>query len=71
MIEARRVIPFFPEERAVQQDEFDRAVLSRLPLAEAILSLWSWVSDDDHLADLYERHRGGCYEKKITFPLLT
>lgn len=52
------------------QQDFDREVLSRLPLAEAVLSLWQWVCDEDHLADLYDRHRGGCYEKKITFPLL-
>jgi Transposase DDE domain len=53
----------------VQQD-FDREVLSRLPLAEAVLSLWQFVGDDEHLDVLYERHRGGTYQKKITFPLL-
>jgi hypothetical protein len=53
----------------VQQD-FDREVLSRLPLAEAVLSLWQFVCDDEHLDGLYHRHRGGTYEKKITFPLM-
>jgi hypothetical protein len=53
----------------VQQD-FDREVLSRLPLAEAVLSLWQFVCDDEHLDGLYDHHRGGTYEKKITFPLM-
>jgi hypothetical protein len=45
-------------------------VLSRLPLAEGVLSLWQFVCDDEHLDLLYDRHRGGTYEKKITFPLM-
>jgi hypothetical protein len=53
----------------VHQD-FDREVLARLPLAEAVLSLWLFVCDDDHLNLLYDRHRGATYEKKITFPLM-
>jgi Transposase DDE domain len=53
----------------VHQD-FDREVLSRLPLAEAVLALWQFVCDDEHLDVLYDRHRGGTYEKKITFPLM-
>jgi hypothetical protein len=53
----------------VQQD-FDQEVLSRLPLAEAVLSLWQFVCYDDHLDLLYERHRGGTYQKKITFPVM-
>jgi hypothetical protein len=52
------------------QQDFDREVLSRLPLAEAVLSLWQFVCDDANLDDLYERHRGRTYQKKITFPLL-
>jgi hypothetical protein len=53
----------------VHQD-FDREVLSRLPLAEAVLSLWQFVCDDDALDDLYDRHRGRTYQRKITFPLI-
>jgi hypothetical protein len=52
------------------QQDFDREVLSRLPLAEAVLVLWQFVCDDQDLDDLYERHRGRTYHKKITFPLL-
>src|SRR4051794_9249841 len=39
--------------------DVDRAVLSRLPLAEATLHLWSWMADDDHLDDLFARLRVG------------
>jgi Transposase DDE domain len=53
----------------VPQD-FDREVLSRLPLAEAILTPWQFVCDDSCLDDLYDRHRGRTYERKITFPLM-
>jgi Transposase DDE domain len=52
------------------QQDFDREVLSRLPLAEAVLSLWQFVCADEPLDVLYDRHRGGTYEKKITFPLM-
>jgi hypothetical protein len=40
------------------QQDFDREVLSRLPLAEAVLVLWQFVCDDQDLDDLYEHHRG-------------
>jgi Transposase DDE domain len=50
--------------------DFDREVLSRLPLAEAVLLLWQFVCDDPSLDDLYDRRRGRTYQKKITFPLL-
>ena len=52
------------------QQDFDREVLCRLPLAEAVLSLWQFVCADDCLDDLYNRHRGRTYPKKITFPLM-
>ena len=52
------------------QQDFDREVLSRLPLAEAVLVLWQFVCDDQVLDDLYDCHRGRTYQKKITFPLL-
>jgi hypothetical protein len=53
----------------VHQD-FDREVLSRLPLAEATLTLWQFVCDDSCLDDLYDRHRGRTYERAITFPVM-
>src|SRR5215468_10097968 len=50
--------------------DFDREVLSRLPLAEATLTLWQFLCDDDTLGQLYDRHRGRTYERKITFPVM-
>ena len=44
--------------------------LARLPLAEATLTLWQFIGNDDALDGLYERHRGRTYERKITFPLM-
>lgn len=48
-------------------EAFDREVLTHLPLAEATLVLWRWICDDQSLDDLFQRHRGACYEKKISF----
>jgi hypothetical protein len=38
-----------------------REILERMPLAEAVLTLWSWAGDEDHLGQIFERHRGRCY----------
>lgn len=43
------------------------AVLARMPLAEAVLLLWKWGADADRLNGVFERHRGSCYEKAISF----
>jgi hypothetical protein len=51
--------------------QFARAVLRRLPLAEATVRLWRWVGDAGTLDDLFERHRGACYTDKLTFPVIT
>jgi DDE family transposase len=50
--------------------EFAREILSRLPLAEAVLSLWRWVADPLVLLSVFARHRGGGYEKEISFGVL-
>src|ERR1700682_1321896 len=50
-------------------NDFAREVCQRLPLAEASLALLDFVTDDDFLHELYQQHRGACYEKVITFPL--
>ena len=47
--------------------EFAREILSRLPLAEAVLSLWRWVADPLFLLSMFVRHRGQGYEKEISF----
>ena len=46
---------------------FALEVLSRLPLAEAFYSLWGYVASDAVLDDLFESHRGRCYEDKLSF----
>jgi hypothetical protein len=51
-------------------DPLARPVLERLPLAEAVLLLWSWVAEDRFLEDLFQQHRGRNYTKVIAFPLI-
>jgi hypothetical protein len=50
--------------------EVAREVLSRLPLAEAVLRLWRWVADPLFLLSLFARHSGRGYEKEISFGVL-
>jgi Transposase DDE domain len=57
------------EERAMEA-EFAREILSRLPLAEAVLSLWRWVADPLFLLSVFARHRGQGYEKESSFEVL-
>ncbi len=47
--------------------EFSREVLSRLPLAEAVLSLWRWVADPLFLPRVFAREKGLGYEKGLRF----
>jgi hypothetical protein len=51
-------------------DPLARLVLERLPLAEAVLSVWSWIAEDAFLDALFDGHRGRSYAKVISFPLL-
>lgn len=51
-------------------DDLAPAVLARLPLAEAVLLVWRYLADETVLEDLYERHRGACYHKVLSFPTL-
>src|SRR5437764_11726456 len=45
-------------------------VLERLPLAEAVLLAWSHVAEEGYLRELFDQHRGACYEKQLSFPVL-
>jgi len=45
-------------------------IMARMPLAEAVLTVWRWISDGAHLESLFERHRGRSYERVLSFPLL-
>jgi hypothetical protein len=51
-------------------DRLAREVIARLPLAEAVLLVWSHLADETFLLDLFEAHRGRCYQKVLTFPVL-
>ncbi len=51
-------------------DEFQRQTLQRLPLAEAALRVWAWITDAPFLNQLYQRHRGRSFEKVLTFPVM-
>lgn len=44
--------------------------LQRMPLAEAVLTLWRHVADEAALQEVFERYRGRCYEKVISFGLV-
>jgi hypothetical protein len=54
-------------EEGAMEAEFAHEVLSRLPLAEAVLSLWRWVADPLFLLSVFARHGGQGYEKEISF----
>ena len=47
-----------------------RQILARLPLAEAVLTLWRWVADADALDQIFDENRGRCYQKILTFSLI-
>lgn len=49
----------------------DKEVLRRLPLAEAVLRVLAFVIEESFLKSIYERHRQRCYDKFISFALLT
>jgi len=45
-------------------------VLARMPVAEAVLTLWCWVADATYLDKVFEQNRGRCYEKILSFSLM-
>lgn len=47
---------------------FDRAVLDRLPLAEAVLTCWRSLLNESLLNATYDRHRGRCHTRLLSFP---
>jgi hypothetical protein len=48
----------------------DPLYLARMPLAEAALSVWRYVFDDNRLQEFWEQGRGRCYERVICFPTM-
>jgi Transposase DDE domain len=51
-------------------ERLERDVLARVPLAEAVLLVWSHLADEPFLRDLFQRQRGRCYQKVLSFPVL-
>jgi len=51
-------------------DGFSYEVLSRLPLADAVLSLFSFATDRDFLQQMFDEHRGRSYQGVLTFPTM-
>jgi len=49
---------------------FNAAALKQTPLAEAVLSLLAHATHEPFLEGLYDRHRGRCYEKTLSFSAL-
>lgn len=49
-------------------DPLAREVLARLPLADAVLSLWAYVMQPQFLNGVFQRHRGRSFEDVLTFP---
>ena len=48
-------------------DGFSKEVLARLPLADAVLSLMSWVMEEDFLHEVFTKHRGRSYQGVLSF----
>jgi hypothetical protein len=45
-------------------------MLKRMPLAEGVLWLWRWTADETRLQTVWERFRGACYEKLLSFSMM-
>jgi hypothetical protein len=51
-------------------DGFDAQLLARLPLAQGMIELFDHVLDDGLCGEVFDAHRGRCYEDELTFPTL-
>jgi len=49
---------------------FDAQLLARLPLAQGMIELFDHVLDDGLCGEVFDAHRGRCYEDELTFPTL-
>jgi hypothetical protein len=56
--------------RVIPEACYVQETLTRLPLAESVLLLWQQVADPAFLQNLFDRYRGRCYEKALSFPSL-
>jgi DDE family transposase len=44
--------------------------LARMPLAEGVLLLWRWITGEERLQTIWDRFRGRCYDKVISFTVM-
>lgn len=51
------------------QRSIETEVLARLPLAEGVLTLWSYLADAEFLRGVFDRHRGRSFEHVLSFPV--
>ena len=51
-------------------DRPSQEMLARMPLAEAVLLLWRWVTSEERMQCLWDHYRGRCYQKIISFALI-
>jgi DDE family transposase len=51
-------------------DRPSKSVLERMPLAEGVLLLWRWVASPVRLQGIWDRFRGRCYKKVLTFAVM-
>lgn len=51
-------------------DRPSKEMLARMPLAEAVLLLWRWVTSEQRLQSLWNDYRGRCYQKVISFAVM-
>lgn len=51
-------------------EEFNAQVAARLPLAEAVLQTFAYLTEESFLAEVYEKYRGRSYEWSLSFASL-
>ena len=49
-------------------DAKTEAMLARMPLAEAVLWLWRWLTGEERMMRLWEAHRDDVTRRSFRFP---
>jgi hypothetical protein len=61
------ILPPRPAASDGARPSYAAETLARLPLAEAFYHLWAFLATDAVLDDLFEQHRGRCYQDQLRF----
>jgi len=56
-----------PAGKDIPEDRFALEVLAELPVAEAFYTLWAHLAPDSVLDELFDAHRGRCYQDRLSF----